>query len=301
MVQSLYSGTITDAHFHLWRYSPERYPWLAGEGLAPLRKDHLPDDYARLARKHGITASVHVEANWRDDDPVAETRWLSNLDLPPGVGDSFVVHVPLSRPDAPAILEQQLAFPRVVGVRDIIAWHPDPAKSRVPSERMDDPLWQENFTLLAGAGLMFDLMVTPFQADRARRLMESYPDTTFALNHCCGPIEQDAEGMTHWADALHILAGAPNAVIKISDPVTYGPPWTHEGLRRVILACLDCFGPERAMFASDHPVLELAIGFGEWLELFKQTVADFSQDEQRAIFSETAARTYRIKGGASSS
>ncbi|TJW71991.1 MAG: hydrolase, partial [Mesorhizobium sp.] len=125
-----YSGPIIDAHHHLWDLGLGRHPWLAttagergglGE-LGPLRRNYLPEDYLRDASRHNVVATVHVEAGWAGDDCVGETRWLETLGKSQGVAARYVVHVPLANRQAPALVEAQAAFDRVVGVRDILSW-----------------------------------------------------------------------------------------------------------------------------------------------------------------------------------
>ena len=300
MPEETFDGPIIDTHFHLWDYALAKQPWIApaatDDGLEPLRKSHLPADYGRLAKAAGITASVHIEASWHPDDPVAETEWLTGLDRPPGVGDRLVVFVPLLDPRAESLLERQAAFDHVVGVRDILTWHPDPAKTRVSSNtRMDDPGFRRHFALLRKFGLSFDLMISPWQATEAHRLATDFPDTVFALNHCGSPLDRDAEGMARWREAMRLLATAPNIVVKISDPVAYDPAWTLDSLRDVILLCIDCFGPDRAVFGSDYPVAGLHIGFAEWLRVFSTVTRDFSSVERAAMFHDNARRIYQFE------
>lgn len=133
-----YDGPIIDAHHHLWDLSMDRHPWLRparGEMVfgdnAPLRRNYLPADYRADARNQPVVATVHIEASWDPADPVAETEWLETLDDRAGIAERVVAHVPLGSPDAAALLERQAAFPRVVGIRDILSWHPDPARSFV--------------------------------------------------------------------------------------------------------------------------------------------------------------------------
>ena len=76
---------IVDAHHHLWQLSggPLTYPWLQdpqphdfflGE-YGALKRDYLPADYRRDAAGHHVVKTVHVEAECRRDQQVAETRW----------------------------------------------------------------------------------------------------------------------------------------------------------------------------------------------------------------------------------
>ena len=297
----LYTGPIIDPHHHLWDIGMDRHPWLRpvadGRGglgdLEPLRRDYLVEDYRHDARHHDIVATVHVEANWRPDDLLGETRWLESLDKSSNVAARLVAQVPLGAPDAEAQLVAQSAFPRVVGIRDILSWHPDPARSFAPRDDiMDDAAWRAGLTLLARHGFVFDLMVFAHQLPDAARLAADFPDQLFALNHCGSPIDRDAEGMQRWRDGLKLLARQPNVVIKISDLVAYDHDWTLESLRAVVLHCIDCFGPERSMFGSDFPVAGLHATFDEVYDSFKTITADYSGSEQSALFFDTAQRIY---------
>ena len=299
MTAERYDGPIIDAHHHLWDLGLGKHAWLAGghagDELAPLRRNHLAADYERLAREANIVASVHVEANWDPADPTGESRWLDTLERPPGIAERYVAHAALLDPGVEAILEQHAAHGRVVGIREILSWHPDPAKRRLPDkDRMDDPRWRANLARFRELGLSFDLLITPHQFESALRLVAAFPDTAFILNHCASPIDRDAEGMQRWRDGLRQLAAAPNVAIKISDPVAYDPQWTPESLADVIHACIDAFGPERAMFATDYPVAGLHIGFFEWVGIFKDATRGFPAREQAALFADTARRWYRL-------
>lgn len=298
-----YAGPIIDAHHHLWDLGLGRHPWLAATAsergglgkLGALRSNYLPEDYRRDACRHDVVATVHVEAGWAANDSVGETRWLETLDKSRGVAARYVVHVPLAASDAPALIEAQAAFDRVVGIRDILSWDPDPARRFAASDGiMDDPAWRDGLALLAGHGLSFDLMVFPRQLLDAARLAAAFPNQQFVLNHCGSPIDRDADGMLKWRDGLRLLAGHENVAIKISDLVAYDHDWTLDSLRPVVLHCIDCFGTKRAIFGSDFPVAGLHASFDAVYDSFKAITADLSRDEQTALFFGNARRIYRL-------
>jgi predicted TIM-barrel fold metal-dependent hydrolase len=300
---SRYAGPIIDPHHHLWDLRLARHPWLAAPprfrptvpGPDPLRQDYLPPDYLADVAGQNIVASVHVEAGWQAEDCLGETRWLEGLAKPSGIAARYVAHVPLASPEAPALIEAQAACPRVAGVRDILSWHADPEKSFVERrDRMDDPTWRAGLRHLARHGLSFDLMLFPGQLGDAARLARAFPDQLFVLNHCGSPIDRDADSMQEWRDGLRALAAAPNVMIKISDLVAYDHSWALESLRPVVLHCIDCFGPRRAMFGSDFPVAKLWSSARDVWESFRTIVAEFSADEQTALFFATAQRVYRV-------
>jgi predicted TIM-barrel fold metal-dependent hydrolase len=301
----LYAGPIVDPHHHLWDLGLDRHPWLApspsefgGLGdLAPLRRNYLPEDYLRDAARHEIVATVHVEAGWLADDCLGETRWLDSIAKPGNVAQRYVARVPLASAEAPSLIEAQAAFSRVVGVRDILSWSEDPARRfAARGDLMDDATWRSNLRLLSRRELVFDLMVYPGQLGDAARLARDLPDQPFVLEHGGSPIDRDREGIRRWREGLAAVSRSPNVAIKISDLVAYDRQWTLDSLREIVLHCIDCFGPERAMFASDFPVAGLYATFDEAYGAFKTIVSGFSQRDQSAMFFDNAKRIYRIDG-----
>jgi predicted TIM-barrel fold metal-dependent hydrolase len=298
-----YDGPIIDAHQHLWDLSLHRHPWLAASAgergglgdIAPIKRDYLPEHYRRDAAGQNIVASVHVEAGWREDDCVGETRWLETLDKTHRVAERYIAHVPLAGAQAAALIEAQASFSRVVGIRDILSWSENRARRfALRGDLIDDPQWRAGLARLEAHGLLFELMVFPNQLPQAARLARDFPNQLFVLNHCGSPIDRDPDGMRRWREGLAVLSRAPNVSIKISDLVAYDHQWTLESLADVVLHCLECFGAGRAMFASDFPVAGLHASFDEVYEAFKAIASQLSADEQRALFFANAARLYRI-------
>ncbi len=303
-----YGGPVIDPHHHLWDLSLHRHPWLEkaraeGTGmvygsLAPILRDYGVADYLADAASQNIVATVHVEAGWSDAHPLEESRWLGGLDRSSGVARRHVARVPLDSPDAARLIEAEAANPDVAGIRDIVSWHPEPAKSFAPRpHRMADPAWRDGLARLSRLGLAFDLMLYPWQMDEALHLVRSFPETLFVLNHGGSPADRSEDGMALWRKGLRALGEEPNVRLKISDLVAYDNDWTLESLRPVIEHCLDCFGPSRSMFASDFPVAGLHASFDEAYGVFRTVAAPLSLDEQRALFFTTANETYRLGMG----
>jgi predicted TIM-barrel fold metal-dependent hydrolase len=308
----IYTGPVIDAHHHFWDVGMSKHPWLVpapGQEMvfgdpAPLYRNYLPADLEADARGHNLVASVHVEAGWDRSDPVGETAWLSQLGHARRLPTALVVYAPLDDPGVGKVLEAQIACPLVRGVRFVLSWHEDPHKSFVPrSDYMVDRQWLEGFALLAQFGLSFDLMLYPGQMEDAARLAAPFPETLILVNHAGSPVDRDDEGMSRWRRGLRALAAQPNVRIKISDLVAYDHDWTLESLRPVVLECIEAFGTDRAMFASDFPVAGLHATYDQVFGSFKAIVADFSPAEQRCLFHDNAQRDYRIAidGGLSTS
>jgi predicted TIM-barrel fold metal-dependent hydrolase len=64
--------------------------------------------------------------------------------------------------------------------------------------------------------------------------------------------------------------------------------------RDYILAAIDLFGPERAMFESNFPVDRMSTPCGVLWNCFKIIAAGFTPAERSDLFAGTARRVYRI-------
>ncbi|MBB4053635.1 putative TIM-barrel fold metal-dependent hydrolase [Devosia subaequoris] len=291
----LYCGPIVDAHHHFWDLAIDRHPWLRGQQDAVLTRNCLPQDYLRDTRGYDVIASVHVEANWDATNPLGEIAWLDSLERPSGIAGRYVGFADLRAPDVEDTLAAMAANGRVTGIRQIVSWHPDPARSAVADKHLvADPQWRRGLAALGRYGLSFDLLISPWQVAEVLDLLAAFPEVAFALNHCGSPFDRTVEGMANWASGLSSLARVPNLVLKISDMVAYDPDWTEASLRDVAMTCLDAFGPHRCLLASDHPVVTQHASFAQTYESFRRIFADLSDDELLAIFAGNAARFYNF-------
>jgi predicted TIM-barrel fold metal-dependent hydrolase len=75
---------IVDAHQHFWDLQRNYHPWLCDPEPIPfrygdygaLRRSYLPPDYRRDSAGFEVAKTIHVEAEWDPNAPIAETRWL---------------------------------------------------------------------------------------------------------------------------------------------------------------------------------------------------------------------------------
>ena len=89
------------------------------------------------------------------------------------------------------------------------------------------------------------------------------------------------------------LAECPNIRVKISGLGQPGQPWRVENNRRIVTETIAMFGPDRCMFASNFPVDSLCATFDTIFDGFRQIVAGYPVESQRALFCGTARATYR--------
>ena len=300
----MYSGPIIDAHTHLWDLTMNKHPWLSASdssvqalgGLEKVRRTYVVQDYLRDSANQNIAASVHIEALWDRSDPLGETKWLETLDKQQSIAVRYVAAAPFGTPEAAGVLEEQASFLRVVGVRDILSFHPtNPGKSF--ASRADiafDPAWRRDIARLPRLNLIFELMMYPYQLDGVLDVARSMPELKLVVNHCASPIDRDEEGMQRWHDAVWHLAGEPNIAIKVSNVAAYDPHPTYESVRAVALHCIECFGTNRTMLATDWPVASMTTSFDEIYDTFKRITGDMTEQEQRALFYDNARHLYRL-------
>ena len=60
--------------------------------------------------------------------------------------------------------------------------------------------------------------------------------------------------------------------------------WTVDSIRPWVLGCIEAFGVERSIFATNWPVDSLFSDYDTLIGAYTEIVADFSEDEKRDMF-----------------
>ncbi len=294
-----------DAHMHLWDLARISYPWLTAPlpagitgDVTPIASPYLLDDYLRDAAAHDsrvrVAKIVHVEAGAHSAHSLAETRWLQSLADTRGFPHAIVAHAELEKPEVATLLADHAAHRNVRGIRQIINWHPDPAKTYTPRDLLADESWQRGFALLARYGLSFDLQIYPSQMPSAARLAARHPDTPMILNHTGMPCDKDAAGIEAWRTGMRALAAQPNVSVKISGLAMLDWRWTRDSLKPFVLETLETFGAERVMIASNFPVDRLFGTFAGFTGAYLSLLGGASESERSKLFARNAERIYKI-------
>jgi len=98
-----------------------------------------------------------------------------------------------------------------------------------------------------------------------------------------------------WKSALARIATAENVVVKISALSSAAvPSFFTASIRRWVLTCLEHFGTERAMFASNWPMDNLFTTYPRLLASFRTLTEELTPAESDAVFAANAERVYRI-------
>lgn len=285
-----------DAHHHLWDLQAVHYPWLMDPATrffgdpAPIRRDYLLDEFRADAAAQGMAGSVHIQVGAAD--PWAEAAWVQAVaDANPGWPLVQVAFCDLTAPDAAARLDRLQTLPTLRGVRQIVGRAPGEDAATGTNALLDDPAFLSGLQALAGRGLSFDLQLTPELMHRTAAVLAQAPDTPVALCHAGSPHDRTADGLAAWADGLRALAALPQVTCKFSGLGMFDHGWTVDGIRPIVEACLDAFGPDRCMFGSNFPVDSLSSDYATLVAAYTALVPDSAQ---AAVFGGTARAFYAI-------
>ncbi len=298
-----YTGPIVDPHMHLWDLDRHYYAWLqdtplpnnpAGDMTPIAYKSYRLDDYLADAKGWNVVEVVHVECGLPPKDQLSETGWLQSIADQRGVIGGIVAGANLDDPGVEAMLAAHAARRNVRGIRQIVNWHQDPAKTYGPTDKLLDAQWREGFALLAKYDLSFDLQLYPSQMAVAAELADAHPDIPLIINHAGMPTDRDDAGLAAWREGLAALAARPNVSCKISGLAMIDRTWTIESLKPFVLRVIETFGVERCMFASNFPVEKVHGSFGAFYAAYDAITARFGDDERETLFAGAARRIYRL-------
>ena len=282
------------------------------------------------------TVFVECSAFYRTQGPpewrsLGETEAVSRLAAQaaegangvPGVCAGVVGHVDLRLGDsAPELLQAHIdaAGGRFRGVRNS-ATHDDDPQVTGPFPRPEPGLYRgadfrEGFRHLAPLGLSFDAMVLEPQLPEVIDLARAFPDTTIILDHLGAPVGagryegRREERFGVWRRNMAELAACGNVAVKLgglgmhyanfasllAEPRAGSEQLASEW-RPYVESAVELFGVRRCMFESNFPVDLGSASYALLWNAFKRLAAGASADEKAALFSQTAARVYRLPIG----
>ncbi len=272
-----------DAHQHFWLRERGDYDWLT-PALPPLWRDFLPADLAPLLDRHGIAGTVLVQAAPTE----AETAYMLALARQHRFLWGVVGWTDLAAPDAPGRIAALAADPLLVGLRPMLQDLPD-------DDAILAPAVQPALAAMAAHGLALDALIRPRHLPRVQALRQRHPGLHIVIDHAAKP---DIAGgdLARWARDLALVADDGLTHCKLSGLVTEaGPDWQVDDLRPVVETLLAAFGPERLMWGSDWPVLNLAGDYDPWVAASGQLLAGLDTAAQADVLGETARRFYRLE------
>jgi predicted TIM-barrel fold metal-dependent hydrolase len=309
--------TIVDPHHHLWK-SPDWTYVL----------DHLWSD---TGSGHRVTKTVFIECRssyYKEGPdhlkPVGETVFVEAIasESRKGPGSEIagiVAHADLTSPYLDEILDvhEEAGKGLFRGIRHTIARDPHPEYLSNPGRGTEglstNNAFRQGLVRLGERGYTYESWLYHHQILDFTDLAKAAPGTTVILDHFGTPIgvgpyaDQREEIFDRWCEDIAVLAGCPNVVAKLGGLAMpdngFGwdqrdlPPSSDEFVEaqaRYYHHTIKCFGAERCMFESNFPVDRVSISYQVLWNALKKIAAQYSEEEQTALFSGTATRIYKL-------
>jgi L-fuconolactonase len=274
-----------DAHHHLWTLARGDYGWLTPE-LAPIYRDFRLSDLTPHLAAAAIEGTILVQAAATE----AETMFMLDIAENAEVVRGVVGWTDFDAADGVARIEALAARKLLVGLRPMV-------QDIADDDWLLGPALAPLLAAMARAGLVFDALVLPRHLPRLLRVVDRHPDLQFVLDHCAKPRLATGE-IASWQRDIALLAEHPNIVCKLSGLVTEAAPdWQISDLRQAVDHVVTCFGPQRMLWGSDWPVVDLAGGYAKWFATAETLLADLSAGAKVDIFGGNAARVYLASRG----
>ena len=274
-----------DAHHHLWTLARGDYGWLT-PALAPIYRDFSLSDLAPHLARSGIEGTILVQAAPTE----AETMFMLGLTEATEVVRGVVGWIDFDADDAAARIDALAAERLLVGLRPMV-------QDMADDEWLLRPGLAPLLTSMTRHGLVFDALVLPRHLPRLLEVIDRHDDLQFVLDHCAKPHLADGD-ITQWKQHIAEIATRPNIVCKLSGLATEArPDWQIADLRPAVDHVRECFGPQRLLWGSDWPVVNLAGGYDRWFGATESLLADLSPAERADVFGGNAGRIYLAKRG----
>ncbi|HTN74255.1 MAG TPA: amidohydrolase family protein [Pirellulaceae bacterium] len=285
---------IIDTHQHLWDLDKFSLPWLSKDG--PIGKNFVTKDYLAAIAGVNIVGAVYMEVDVAADQKVAEAEYVLKLcDDPRTLTVAAVIGGRIADAGFRDYVARFKDEPRIKGVRQVL-------NGAKPGECLTKE-FVRGVQTLGEFGKSFDICTMPALLGDAAKLVAACPDTRFILDHCgngsVAAFRAGKEGereVEQYRRDIATLAKHDRVVCKISGVGVQlqGKDWGFDAVAPVINTCLDAFGPDRVMFASDWPVCTLGLSLKAWVEGVQKIVSNRSAADQRKLFHDNAVRQYKL-------
>ncbi len=278
---------LIDTHQHLVYRKEASYGWT--KDIPPLAEDDFTvENYKYLTKDHNIKGTLFMETGVDDTDYKAETKFIKSvMEQPDSNIKGLIVSIrPEENNGFDEWLEETTAM-NVVGYRRILHVMPD--------DTSQSSTFRNNIKKIGLAGKPFDLCYLPTQLKIAAELAKECDQMDLVLNHCGVPSIAAGE-FDEWGRDIKSLSEISNVTCKLSGLMAYCAPDTssYETIKPYVDHVLECFGPDRMVWGSDWPVVNLGKGIGEWIKVTMTILNNLSQDEAVKIASSNAERIYKI-------
>lgn len=246
-------------------------------------RNYLAEDYIAETRAANVTKAVHVQAAIGSKDPVKETEWLQAAADRTGYPHGIVAYADLRDAKVEEVLEGHCRYQNMRGIRDFSY-----------GDYLVEPDFWRGFALMEQYNLVSSISAQWPDMVKMRDLAGRFPNVQIVIDHTGAPQERTDEYFANWQRGVATLAEAENIVCKISGLAMTDNDWTADSIRPYVLHCIETFGPDRCIFATNWPVDWLWSSYDKVVDAYREITADFSDAERTAMFAGNSERLYRI-------
>lgn len=273
---------MIDAHQHFWRIGRNDCHWPTPD-LAAIHRDRTTGDLIELAAPLGVHGSVLIQSQPNDRD----TDYLLHLAAVAPFVRAVVGWADLAAPDAARRIAHLAARPKFRGLRPML-------QDLAQDDWILQPALAPAVAAMFAHGLSFDALVAPRHLRSLRVFAERHPRLAIVIDHAGKPdIASDA--LDPWRDDIAALAALPQVFCKLSGlPTLLAPGQPAQAVRPYIDHLLEIFAPERLMWGSDWPVVDLGGGYTAWLRLAREALQSLPETDVAKVFGVTAQQFYRF-------
>ena len=272
-----------DSHHHFWKYDPVTYSWM-NEKMGVLKKDYQPEDLQAEINSSNIDGVISVQA----DQSMRETDDLLKHANEHSFIQGVVGWFPLAEPELEGLLERYASNPWLKGVRHVVQDEPD-------DRFILGDAFNAGIRRLKPHNLVYDILIYERQLGASIEFVDRHPGQVFVLDHVAKPRIGD-QVIEPWKTQMFDMAKRENVYCKLSGMATEADwqSWTKEDLWPYMEIALEAFGPARMMLGSDWPVARLAVEYGDWMNLCRESISSLSETERALVEGGVAAQAYDL-------
>ncbi|MFL2543160.1 MAG: amidohydrolase family protein [Alphaproteobacteria bacterium] len=278
---------LLDTHQHLVYRDVAGYSWT--KDIPPLSEENFTfEDYLKLTEGQGIGGTLFMETGVDDPDYQNEAKYVQSLaeDANNNIKGLIVSIRPEDDNEFNSWFDKTLEM-NAAGYRRIL--------HVMPNETSLAQTFIKNVKKIGQAGKPFDICYLPSQLSIAYDFAKNCDETNLVLNHCGVPSIATGE-IDQWGKDIKKLSALSNVTCKLSGLMAYCAPGTssQETIQPYIDHVLECFGPDRMVWGSDWPVVNLGKGIKEWISVTRNILSSLSEDEAVAIGNANAQKIYKV-------
>ncbi|MCB0666381.1 MAG: amidohydrolase family protein [Saprospiraceae bacterium] len=268
-----------DTHVHFFDLRQFRYPWL--QNASKINHDFTVEDYREATREADVGQFIFMESGAAPEFSGAEARWVSKLANENQQIKGIIAQIDLS---------DNISDVRKFNELKEINLLKGGRGKFIP----DSNIFIDNLNHLGELDLTFDLLLSWQDLEKAAKLIEEVPRTTFILDHLGNPGYQD-DDFPVWKEGIKALAALPNVNCKISGMISrIGPDWKLEDIQPYFDHAYRSFGADRLLYGGDWPVVLLADSYQSWSDAFEVMTAELPVAERKMIYHQNAKRIYNL-------